>query len=124
MANEIFQTGRFAIEIVSAGGFLDDDPGFGGKTYNVQTYTIRLNHVALAEWRLATATDDHEDGETWQAWHPGENRQDYRAALKKRRAEFDAKVADALQITGAADGSFSVVQVLSEIFAVVYIPTA
>ena len=124
MANEIFKMDRFAIEIVSAGGFLDDDPGFRGKTYSVQTYTIRLNHVALDAWRAATATDDREDDETWAAWHPGEDRQTYRAAVEKRKAEFDSQVAAALQITGAATGSFSVVQVLSEIFAVVYFPAA
>ena len=124
MANDIFRTDRFAIEIVSAGGFLDDDPGFMGKTYSVQTYTIRLNHVALAAWRAATATDDREDDETWSAWHPGEDRQTYRATVEKRRAEFNSQIAAALQITGASTGSFSVVQVLSEIFAVVYIPAA
>ena len=124
MANEIFKTDRFAIEIVSACGFLDDDPGFRGKTYSVQTYTVRLNHVALDAWRAATATDDREDDETWTAWHPGEDRQTYRAAVEKRKAEFDANIAAALQITGADTGSFSVVQVLSEIFAVVYIPAA
>ena len=124
MANEIFKMDRFAIEIVSAGGFLDDDPGFRGKTYSVQTYTIRLNHVALDAWRAATATDDREDDETWAAWHPGEDRQTYRAAVEKRKAEFDSQIAAALQITGASTGSFSVVQVLSEIFAVVYIPAA
>ena len=124
MANDIFRMDRFAIEIVSAGGFLDDDPGFMGKTYNVQTYTIRLNHVALDAWRAATATDDHEDNETWEASHPGEDRQTYRAAVEKRKAEFDSQIAAALQITGAATGSFSVAQILSEIFAVVYIPAA
>lgn len=122
MANEIFNTDRFAIEIISSGEFLDNDPGFRGKTYTVQTYTIRLNHVALAAWRAATATDDREDDDTWAAWHPGEDRQTYRAAVEKRRADFDAQIADALQITGRATGSFSVVCVLSEIFAVVYIP--
>ena len=124
MANEIFKTDRFAIEIVSSGGFLDDDPGFRGKTYSVQTYTIRLNHVALAAWQAATATDDREDDETWAAWHPGEDRQTYRAAVEKRKAEFDAQIAAALQITGAVTGSFSGAQVLSDIFAVVYIPAA
>lgn len=124
MANEIFKTDRFAIEIVSAGGFLDDDPGFGGKVYNVQTYTVRLNHVALAAWQAATATDDREDDDTFSAWHPGETRQTYRAKVEKRRVDFDAQIAAALQITGADTGSFSVVQVLSEIFAVAYIPAA
>lgn len=123
MANEIFKTDRFAIEIISCGEFLDDDPGFMGKTYTVQTYTIRLNHVALDAWQAATTTDDREDDETWAAWHPGEDRQTYQAAVEKRKAEFDAQIAAALQITGAATGSFSVVRVLSEIFAVVYIPS-
>lgn len=121
MANEIFRTDRFAIEIVSAESFLDDDPGFK-KPYTVQTYVIRLNHVALDAWRAATATDDMEDDETWAAWHPGEDRQTYRAAVDKRMADFKAQIAAALQITGAATGSFSVVPVLSEIFAVAYIP--
>ena len=121
MANEIFKTDCFAIEIVSAESFLDDDPGFK-KPYTVQTYMIRLNYVALAAWRAATATDDREDDETWAAWHPDEDRQTYRAAVDKRREDFDKQIAAALQITGAATGSFSVVRVLSEIFAVVYIP--
>ena len=124
MANEIFKTDRFAIEIISAVSFLDDDPGFRGKTYSVQTYTIRLNHVALAAWRAATATDDREDDETWLIWHPGEDRQAYRAEIEKQRKAFNAQIASALQITRADSGSFSVVQVLSEIFAVVYIPAA
>lgn len=124
MANEIFMADHFAVEIVSAGGFLDDDPGFCGKAYNVQTYTIRLNHIALEAWRAATATDDREDDETWAAWHPGEDRSAYRAAAKQRRAEFDAQIAAALQITGADTGTILIAEVLSEIFAVVYIPAA
>lgn len=122
MANEIFSTDRFAIEIISAESFIDDDPGFRGKSYTVQTYIIRLNHAALNEWLAATSTDDSEDDETWDAWHPGEDRQSYRAAVEKRKADFDAQLASALQITRADTGSFSVVRVLSEIFAVVYIP--
>lgn len=54
--------------------------------------------------------------------NPGEDRQSYRAAVEKRKADFDAQLASALQITRADTGSFSVVRVLSEIFAVVYIP--
>ena len=100
MANEIFNMDRFAIEIVSAESFMDDDPGFKGKSYTVQTYIIRLNHVALKAWLAAAAADDREDDETWAVWHPGADR----------------------QITEADTGSFSVVRVLSEIFAVVYIP--
>lgn len=121
MANEIFRTNRFAIAIVSAESFLDDDPGFK-KPYTVQTYIIRLNHVALAVWQAATATDDREDDETWVAWHPDEDRQTYRASVDKRMADFKEQIAAALQITGTSTGSFSVVRVLSEIFAVVYIP--
>ena len=48
---------RFAIEIVSAESFIDDDPGFKGKSYTVQTYIIRLNHVALKAWLAAAAAD-------------------------------------------------------------------
>ena len=122
MANEIFNMDRFAIEIVSAESFMDDDPGFKGKSYTVQTYIIRLNHVALKAWLAAAAADDSEDDETWAMWHPGADRQSDRAAVKKRRADFVAQIAAALQITEADIGSFSVVRVLSEIFAVVYIP--
>jgi len=81
-----------------------------------------LNHVALGVWLAAAPADDSEDDETWAMWHPGVDRQSYRAAVKKRRADFDAQIAAALQITEADTGSFSVVRVLSEIFAVVYIP--
>lgn len=121
MANEIFKMDHFAVEIISAESFIDDDPGFRGKSYTVQTYVIRLNHVALGAWLAATSTNDSEDDETWAMWHPGVDRQSYRAAVKKRRADFDAQIAAALQIK-ADVGSFSVVCVLSEIFAVVYIP--
>lgn len=118
MTNDIFKANRFAIELVSAGGFLDD-PGTG-KTYNVQTYNVRMNHVALDAWRAATATDDQEDDETWAAWHPGEDRQTYRAAVEKRKADFDSQIAAALQIE-VDTGSFTVAHVLSEIFTAVYI---
>ena len=118
MANEIFNTDRFAVEVISAGEFLDP---VSEKTYKVQTYTIRLNHVALAAWRAATATDDREDDETFAAWHPGEDRQAYRAAVEKRKTEFDAQIAGALHITETTDSSFSIACVVSEIFAVAYI---
>ncbi len=121
MANEIFKTDRFAVEVISAGEFLDN---VSGKTYTVQTFTIRLNHVALEAWMAATATDDREDDETWAAWHPGEDRQAYRATVENRKAEFDAQIAATLQITRANACSFSIVQVLSEIFAVAYISAA
>lgn len=123
MANEIFKSNRFAIEIVSAGSFIDDDPGYRGKVYNVQTYTIRLNHVALSAWQAVNAADDKEDDDTWTAWHPGEDRRTYRAAVEQHKAEFESQIAAALQITGAGSGSFTVVQIISEIFAVVYIPS-
>lgn len=121
MANEIFKMDRFAVEIISAENFVDDDPGFMGKSYTVQTYVIRLNHVARNAWLAATSTDDSEDDETWAMWHPGVDRQSYRAEVERRRADFDAQIATALQIK-ADTGSLSVVCVLSEIFAVVYIP--
>ena len=107
-------------EIISAGEFLDNDPGFMGTTYAVQTYMLRLNYVALNTWLDTTLTGDSVDDESWAEWHPDEDRQTYRAAIEKRRADLIAQIAAALQITGATARNFSVVRVESEIFAVVY----
>ena len=45
--NEIFRKNEFAVQVIARGAFLDNDPGYGGKVYQVETATIRLNHIAL-----------------------------------------------------------------------------
>ena len=114
MANEIFKTNHFAIQVIASGSFLDDDPGFNGKTYTVQAYTIRLNHVALNEWILSTPFNDRLCYETQDEWMA------YVDEKKAERATVEKKIADELHLDATA-GGITIEKVVSEIFTVVYI---
>lgn len=52
MGNKFFEGKEFAVQVIAKGSFADQ-PSEGGKTYLVETATVRLNHVALGEWQQA-----------------------------------------------------------------------
>lgn len=113
-ANEIYRKNDFAIQVVAKGSFLDSDPGYGGKVYEVETATIRLNHVAMDEWIFAQATNDRECYDADEEW------KQYLAEKKKRAGEFEKKIADALGFDTSM-ARVNVSQVVSEVFGVAYI---
>ena len=114
MPNAIFKKDKFAIEIISKGSFIDDDPSFKGKGYVVETFVIRLNHVSLNEWILSKVREDQDSYETTEKWEAHcEERKARRAALEKR-------ITEELDIDPNR-GSVSITQSVSEIFTVVHI---
>lgn len=114
--NSIFQKDEFAVQIICTGSFLDDDPGYRGKVYQVETATVRLNHVALNEWSDTHISNCRECYETDQEW------KDYLALKEARKRAFEEKVASAVGFH--ATKGISVAQVVSEVFTVAYIHEA
>ena len=108
--NEIFKTNDFAVEVIATGGF--DDEVEPGKTYRVDTKTLRLNHIALNEYIMAQVMNDRTTYETDKEWR------DYLADKEKKRENFIHRVASA---AGFPDDGVSVAQVVSEIFTVAHI---
>ena len=115
--NDIFKKNEFSIQIISSGAFLDNDPGYRGKVYLVETFVIRLNHIALNEWLLVQARNYRDHYETEQEW------QDYLAQKEIQLQAFNDKVAAAVGCDPSA-GSITITQALSEIFTVVNIQEA
>lgn len=105
----------FDIQVISSGSFTDRE---GGKSYLVETATIRLSPAALLAYWDARPSFDRDDYETGQAYAEAI------ASFGERKAAFHKKVAAAIgfevqERTGT--GGFFVAQIVSEIFAVAYI---
>lgn len=108
--NEIFRTADFAVEVIATGGF--DDEVEPGKTYRIETKTLRLNHIALNEYIMAQVISDRISFDTDQEWR------EYLEYKAKEREKFILSVASAV---GFPDDGVSVAQVVSEIFTVAHI---
>lgn len=103
----------FNVEILSRGGYVDrvDDD-----LYQIDTYTLRLNHVALNGYLLSLTNNCREcygDGragdEQWAAHQTG---------MAAQRKIWKAKMLEALRI-GPGDGSVVIKQIQAEVFAAV-----
>lgn len=109
--NEIFNQNEFAIEIIAEGSFVDVPGGMSDSVYQVETKTIRLNHIALSEWDKGEVVEEPEDFETRIEWRT------YLDEKMELRANFENKLRHAM---GYDDwDGFVVKQVLSEIFTIV-----
>ena len=104
---------KFEVQLLSKGSFIDDATGTD-KLYLVETYTVRLNYVALNEWILSKCLNQRECYETDEEWEA------HVAEYKVKRSLWNGKVTDALDIDPET-GSVSITQAQSEIFAVVHI---
>lgn len=113
MDREKFEGKEFAIQIMSKGSFADNSTG-NDKTYLVEAYTLRLNHVALNAWILSETMNCRECYDTDEEWEA------HKAKYKDRRKTFEKKIIDALSID-ASRGGFSISQAQSEVFTVVHI---
>ena len=110
----IYRVNDFAVQIIASGSFEDADPGFNGKTYIVETVTVRLNHIAMNEWIFAQAYNDR------QCYDSEDEYKEYLDEQEKRKAVFIQKIAKELGYE--TDGiHVNVTQIVSEIFGVVYI---
>ena len=115
MANEIFQKNEFAVEIVASGKTLDNSPSFNGKAYSIDTWVIRLNHIALSEWMKSAPVNVND----WEWDYESKEAAEAAAAEhEKNLAAFEAKIKDILKIT---HGSAAINRNVSEIFTVVNI---
>ena len=110
--NSTFKTTKdFAIDIVAEGSFVDVSDGLSSVIYQNETKTIRLNRVAMHEWRECVIVEEPEDFETRVEYYT------YVDEKMELRANFENKLRHAM---GYDDwDSFIVKQVLSEIFTVV-----
>ena len=113
MRQNNFETNTFAIQVVAKGFYIDDGVG-NGKSYLINTYVIRLNHVALNDWILSeimSSPDAFEGREKWE---------EHKARYKTRRETWNAKIIDSLGIDSHT-GSICISQSQSEVFTVVHI---
>ena len=113
MANEIFRKDEFAIEIIAHGSTTDDDPGYQGDVYTIETWVIRFNHIAVKEW----CESEPIDVAGWR-WHFESKDQAKKKAEanKAERAELIGKIRKAL---GIEADSISITHNVSEIFTVI-----
>lgn len=110
--NENFKTSKdFAIKIIAEGSFVNVPDGLSSAIYENETKTIRLNRVAMREWWESEPLEEPEDFKTLGDWYT------YADEKSELRANLENKLCHAL---GYDDwDSFTVVQVLSNIFTVV-----
>jgi hypothetical protein len=107
----------FVVEVLSRGAYFDGKAG-DGSVYQIDTFTLRLNHIALNAYLLSDMMNcrecysDSEDGQT--AFE--EDRIEHAA----RRKRWGERVADQIGVDLNA-GSFVVTQALAEVFAAVWI---
>ena len=103
----------FAVQVMAKGSFVDDSTG-DGKTYLVEAFTLRLNHVALNAWVMSQTFNCRECYNTDEEW------EEYKAKIKAKRDAWNEKVVDILGIDPEA-GSVCITQAQSEVFTAVYI---
>ena len=112
MANEIYREEEAAVEIITHGSTIDDDPGFKGKVFTIETWTVRLNHVALNECVLSSPNFIDRF-----CYESEEEYQQKKAEQECKRENVEKKIGQLLGI----DGDYTVSQNISEIFTVVQI---
>lgn len=114
MTNEIFKEDKIALEIIASGSTLDDDPGYHGDTYQISTWTFRLNHVGLNRWLFSDADliSVHSYGRL----------EEYEAKKQKYEADREQLVTEIGQLLGIEETkAFTVTKNVSEIFTAVLI---
>lgn len=112
-----FEGNEFAIQIIARGFFVDDGCG-SEKTYIVETFAIRLNHIALNEWLLTKTSscrecyDDGPDGD--KEW------ENHKTEYATRHEAIKKQLIEDLGID-PDKGSVAITQSHAEMFAAVYI---
>ena len=104
---------EFALQVIAKGSYIDCDTG-SGKTYLIEAYTLRLNHVALNAWLLSisfNSRDCYASNEEWIA---------HKVIYQRRHDAVIKQIVAALKIDLSV-GSVQVTQALSEVFTAVYI---
>lgn len=104
---------EFAVEIISKGSYVDNGVG-NGKSYLIEVYVIKLNHIALNEWLLSLMHNTRECYETNAEW------EEHKAKYRTRHEAVSKKIVDATGVN-PIEGSVKITQALAEVFSVVHI---
>ena len=112
--NAISENSRYVTRLIATGSFLDADTNC-----MVQTYIVCLSYEAMQTWIAAHNPEDIVSGPSWDAWHPNETRQEFRAHKAQLLNALEERVAVELGVD-MTTGSFCVERVVGEIFAAVY----
>lgn len=108
-----FEDNNFAIQLLAKGSFVDNGTG-NEKSFLVEAFTIRLNHIALNAWIMSETMNCRECYDSNHEW------EDHKAEYKAKREAWNKQIIDILNIDSDT-GSVSITQSQSEVFAVVYI---
>lgn len=114
-----FEGNEFSVQLVAKGAFVDE--AAGERPYLIETYTLRLNHVALNDWILSecfNTRDCYEDGAAGDAQWAA-----HKAERTKRRETWRNQILEALEIDPCT-GGITITQCQSEVFSVVHIREA
>ena len=107
----------FVVEVLSRGAYFDGKAG-DGSVYQIDTFTLRLNHIALNAYLrsdMMNCRECYADSEEGQARFEA-----HRAEYAVRRNAWRNNVLLALGIC-SGDGSVAITQVVAEVFAAVWI---
>lgn len=105
---------KFDLEVIATGDFLDNDPGFNGKTYRVATRTIRLNPIAMNAYIMSQA---HQSIDCFDSL---EEYDDYIDRKRLKKIAFTKQVAEILGLDTEVF-HVNIQQIFSEIFGICYI---
>lgn len=108
-----FESDAFVAQLIARGAFVDNGTGDGGP-YLVETFTLRLNHVALNAWILSETMNSRDCYNTDEEW------EEHKAEYKARREAWNKRIIGTLGIDPDA-GSVKITQAQSEVFIVVHI---
>lgn len=111
--NEIFKKESFAIEVIARGQVLDNDQGYNGAIFAIETATIRINHIAMNEYISGNMWNPRECYDSEKEWMI------YKQEKEAKRENFKRKIAEKLGYDGKSD--LTVTQNISEIFTAVRI---
>lgn len=105
---------NFDFQVIASGSYIDDNTGAEGLSFMVQTFLLRLNHIALNQWILAHAFNSRDTYDTDAEW------EDYLSTVKTRQDKFTKAITDALGINRNR-GSVCINQAQAEVMSVVFI---
>lgn len=110
-----FNSEHFAVQVIAAGSFVDKPAYAAGRSYLVETATVRLNHAALNAWNDTRALDDRNCFENDDDWV------NYMIRKAILLSSFEECLAKEVGFTPTKSESVTVKQVVSEVFTVVWI---
>lgn len=111
--NEIFRNESFAIEVIARGQVLDNDQGYNGAIFAIETATIRINHAAMNEYTSANMWNTRECYDSEEEWI------EYKQKKEEKKEDFKRKIAEKLGYDEKEE--LTVTQNISEIFTAVRI---